>query len=246
MVPCPFVYWAQNEMDVFLTVALRDSASINFTVHDDMVVFRGTGIGAQGRMEYAFTLKLFDGVELKNADQSNESRLFYILKKTRNEWWPTLTKETNRLTWLRVDFERFQDPELNEKSSDDDFEMLDYDKNQNYELDELTRKVLGDYGNSSNFKDITEKLKSFRKLSKRFVEYYLILYNIFVFVMHLYALTTLLLKAFINGIEYFDVLWGEIFLFGEISLLFLFTNILNHLLRITTINVAAVLLQASY
>lgn len=31
-----------------------------------MVVFRGTGIGAQGRMEYAFTLKLFDGVELKN------------------------------------------------------------------------------------------------------------------------------------------------------------------------------------
>uniref|UniRef100_A0A915PS02 Very-long-chain (3R)-3-hydroxyacyl-CoA dehydratase n=1 Tax=Setaria digitata TaxID=48799 RepID=A0A915PS02_9BILA len=64
----PFVYWAQNETLLFLTIDLKDSSDATYTIVDNVFKFHATGVGAHGRCEYNFDLPLFAEVEMEKID----------------------------------------------------------------------------------------------------------------------------------------------------------------------------------
>ncbi|VDK52881.1 unnamed protein product [Anisakis simplex] len=207
MTSYPFVYWAQDEERVFLSVDLRDATprkiqNTDYSLSGNVFEFRSIGTGAQGRREYCFELDLFDDVSTDKAcsflfhiylhiihrlllrlltdllilcaeietlrmfkllglkeNNENGQRLTYSLKKKTKGWWPTVTKKPTRISWLRVDFDKFKDPD----ESDDDFEMLNSPQRMaEREMDALTQQLL---------KENTNKPKSFsEKLSAKYLD----------------------------------------------------------------------------
>nr|CRZ22318.1 Bm16897, isoform a [Brugia malayi] len=118
----PFVYWAQDERLLFLTIDLKDSWDVSYAITGNSFEFRATGVGAHGRCEYSFQLSLFADVELEKAGQGGGNKLLYVLKKTNVMWWPTILNDGSRYSWLRIDFDRFQDPDGSD--TEDEYEMI--------------------------------------------------------------------------------------------------------------------------
>ncbi|VDO64574.1 unnamed protein product [Onchocerca flexuosa] len=98
----PFVYWAQNQKLLFLTIDLKDSSDTDYAIMGNLFEFRATGVGAHGRCEYSFELPLFADVEIEKAGQEGGSKLLYVLRKKNDIWWPTVLKDGGRYSWLRV------------------------------------------------------------------------------------------------------------------------------------------------
>ncbi|VBB27640.1 unnamed protein product [Acanthocheilonema viteae] len=135
----PFVYWAQNERLLFLTIDLKDSSDAYYTIAGNAFEFSATGVGAHGRCEYSFNLPLFAEVEMEKIGQENGSKLFYVLKKKDAIWWPTVLKDSSRYSWLRIDFDRFEDPD---QSETEDYEMINMNaRTPEAEMDAITQRI---------------------------------------------------------------------------------------------------------
>ncbi|VDK84363.1 unnamed protein product [Litomosoides sigmodontis] len=136
----PFVYWAQNERLLFLTIDLKDSSDACYDITGNAFEFRATGVGAHGRCEYSFQLPLFAEVEMEKVSQEGGSKLFYILKKKNAMWWPAVLEDGVRHSWLRIDFDRFEDPDGSE--TEEDYEMINMNaRTPEAEMDAMTQRI---------------------------------------------------------------------------------------------------------
>ncbi|MCP9257354.1 Very-long-chain (3R)-3-hydroxyacyl-[acyl-carrier protein] dehydratase 3 [Dirofilaria immitis] len=137
----PFVYWAQNQKLLFLTIDLKDSSDANYSIMGNSFEFHATGVGAHGRCEYSFELPLYADVEIEKVGQGGGSKLLYVLRKKNDVWWPTILKNGGRYSWLRVDFDRFEDPDGSE--TEEDYEMINMNtRTPEAEMDAMTQRIL--------------------------------------------------------------------------------------------------------
>ncbi|KAJ8944687.1 hypothetical protein NQ318_015895 [Aromia moschata] len=93
----PFVYWAQNESNVFIKVDLKD------------VKFQSKGSGAQGFKDYEFFIDFHSEIdENKNNLKLTDHKVDVTLTKIQKGWWPRLTSHPQKPAWLKIDFDRWQ------------------------------------------------------------------------------------------------------------------------------------------
>ncbi|CAG9534478.1 unnamed protein product [Cercopithifilaria johnstoni] len=204
----PFVYWAQNERLLFLTIDLKDSSDACYAITGKTFEFRATGVGAHGRCEYSFQLPLFSEVEMEKVGQEGGSKLFYVLKKKDAMWWPTVLEDGGRYSWLRIDFDRFEDPD---ESETEDYEMINMNaRTPEAEMDAITQRIFNECRTKSKTgKEFISEVKQFAKKCNHLVTQYLFAYNLSLFVLHAYILFTLLFKFFSNGNEYYNSFWQD-------------------------------------
>ncbi|VDM46948.1 unnamed protein product [Toxocara canis] len=159
--------------------------------------FRSIGTGAQGRKEYSFELTLFDDVSVEKESNEYGRRLVYSLKKMNKGWWPTITKQPSRISWLRVDFDRFKDPD----ESDDDFEMVNSPQRMTEkEMDLLTQQLLKEATKRpTSFSDRLSAMKKMRDECSALLGQYLFVCNVTLFLIHFYILAVLLSRFIANG-----------------------------------------------
>ncbi|KAM3728827.1 Very-long-chain (3R)-3-hydroxyacyl-CoA dehydratase [Dirofilaria immitis] len=205
----PFVYWAQNQKLLFLTIDLKDSSDANYSIMGNSFEFHATGVGAHGRCEYSFELPLYADVEIEKVGQGGGSKLLYVLRKKNDVWWPTILKNGGRYSWLRVDFDRFEDPDGSE--TEEDYEMINMNtRTPEAEMDAMTQRILKEcHTKPKTETEFINEVKRFAKKCNHLLTQYLSGYNALLFILHAYLLFTLLFKFFTAGNEYYSSFWQD-------------------------------------
>ncbi|KAJ2458351.1 hypothetical protein GGI02_006019, partial [Coemansia sp. RSA 2322] len=106
----PVVLWAQDDSDVFLTIEVPDG---EVTLGEKSVDF----VGNKDDDKYELNLTLFDKVNSEQSVLRKSGGVFYYhLKKVEDKWWPRLTEEEKKYSYIKTDFSRWRD----EDESDDE------------------------------------------------------------------------------------------------------------------------------
>jgi hypothetical protein len=61
----PFVFWAQNEKNIFIKVDLKDVKDPDITIEKRRLQFQSKGVGARGLNDYAFTIDFNSDIDVK-------------------------------------------------------------------------------------------------------------------------------------------------------------------------------------
>jgi len=125
----PFVYWAQTETDLFLKVDVKKvEGQPDICIEEEEIEFTAKGIDNQseGLVEkYHFVLEFFLPVDPSRSmvDIVDDKEIRICLKKKEPDWWPRLLFEQKKLSWLKIDFDKWKSNDLDD-SEDDASQML--------------------------------------------------------------------------------------------------------------------------
>lgn len=174
----PFVHWAQSPTHISLRVDLSQVENIDTIITEEgtNLKFSAQGKGAQGLQNYQFSLDFFSQVDKKFECHAIGQYVLILIKKENQQTnWPRLTKQSIKLPWLRVDFDRYEGD-----SSDENFEdnsednYADDDENdkstiggKEESLNELYKKIQEETEQTGDPKDISNSWsKSLDKIFK--------------------------------------------------------------------------------
>ncbi|RZC38430.1 very-long-chain (3R)-3-hydroxyacyl-[acyl-carrier protein] dehydratase [Asbolus verrucosus] len=175
----PFVFWAQNEKNIFIKVDLKDVKDPDIILETRKLQFQSKGVGARGLNDYAFVINFNSDIDVKESvHKVTDSRVDFTIKKLEKAWWPRLMEQTQKPAWLKIDHDRFQSEDM------DDNEVAD---------------VRNDYPN------LYEKLQKeeFGYKKEDFKKVYLSLYNLFMYVGFMYVVCVLSIRYLKEGPDSF-------------------------------------------
>lgn len=154
---CPFVYWSQTKTTVNLKIDLREVETPDIDLLPERIDFKAQALGNSGSQLYAFHVNFHQQVEPEDTKyQLGERAVQITLTKQEEAWWPQLTRERTKLSWLRVDFDRWR------SESEDEAEPRDVRADYPGVYDQLLREETPPQN---------QRLENFR-------ESYLIMYNL--------------------------------------------------------------------
>lgn len=117
----PFVFWGQKTDSVSLKVDLRNVVIDNVDLTEDRLEASFEGVGAQGHNKYGFELDFYLPVDPESSKvRTTELAVEFSIKKKGAEVWPRLTEKPEKLSWLKVDFDRFAFDDDEEESDNED------------------------------------------------------------------------------------------------------------------------------
>ncbi|GFS60649.1 very-long-chain [Nephila pilipes] len=124
----PFVFWAQTESNISLRVSLQDVSEPDIKTYNDSIEFSAHGIGANsGRNEYYFKFVFFKEIDPNVQVKMKQMAIEILIEKKDLEWWPRLTKNLDRLAWLKLDFDKLKTDDEEEEES---YDSKLYDPNE--------------------------------------------------------------------------------------------------------------------
>ncbi|KAJ3641068.1 hypothetical protein Zmor_027591 [Zophobas morio] len=174
----PFVFWAQNETNIFLKVDLKDVKQPNINLETRKLQFQSQGVGARGLNDYAFEIDFHSDVDVKKSvHKITDNRVDFNITKNEKGWWPRLLTQTQKPFWLKIDHDRFQSEDMDDDVAD----------------------VMQDYPN------LYEKLQKeeFGYRKEDFKKVYLSLYNLFMYVGFMYVVCVLCVRYLRDGSDSF-------------------------------------------
>ena len=122
---CPFVYWAQSNRDLTLRVDLKDVKDPDITIEEEEIEFSCVGVGSQGQQKYEFLLEFYLPVDKESAECTVFDREILIkIKKKEEDWWPRLLYEQKKLSWLRIDFDKWKTHDTDDSENDEATKLL--------------------------------------------------------------------------------------------------------------------------
>ncbi|XP_011162076.1 very-long-chain (3R)-3-hydroxyacyl-CoA dehydratase isoform X2 [Solenopsis invicta] len=160
----PFVYWAQTESQITLKVDLTDVKDLNVNLKETTLQVTAYGQGARGLNNYSFDLNLHSSIDPNESNYKVIDReVDFILKKKYNGWWPRLTSQPQKPSWLKVDFDKWKSEDMDDNEDE-------------------KRDILNDYPNM--YDKLHKEEFGYRK---DFKKVYLVIYNLFQFVGFIYV-----------------------------------------------------------
>jgi very-long-chain (3R)-3-hydroxyacyl-CoA dehydratase len=174
----PFVFWAQNEKNIFIKVDLKDVKDPDITIEKRRLQFQSKGVGARGLNDYAFTIDFNSDIDVKESVYKvTDNRVDFTVSKLEKGWWPRLLSQPQKPFWLKIDHDRFQSEDMDDEVADirDDYPSL-YEK--------LQKEEFG------------YKKEDFKKV-------YLSLYNLFMYVGFMYVVCVLSVRYLKDGSDSF-------------------------------------------
>ncbi|VDK85945.1 unnamed protein product [Litomosoides sigmodontis] len=119
----PLVQWAQRDKLLYLTIEIDNVADLQIT--DKSLHVKGTYGGSKAL--YEATLDFYAEVKTDYRKIANDRHLELVVNKETPNWWPRLAKNSTKLPWVKVDFNKWKD----EDEDEDDMNGGDLDF-QNY------------------------------------------------------------------------------------------------------------------
>ncbi|XP_072393231.1 very-long-chain (3R)-3-hydroxyacyl-CoA dehydratase isoform X1 [Diabrotica undecimpunctata] len=183
----PFVYWAQNESNLFLKVDLKDVKEPEIILNNRQLQFHSQGRGAQGLKDYEFVIDFHSKLDhhMKNITIT-DYKVDLTLFKADKGWWPRLTSKPTKPAWLKIDFDKWQ--------SEDDL------------IDEETKDVREDYPHI--YDQLQKDELGFRK--EDFKKVYLTFYNLFMYICFMYISTVLCIRYVKDGSDFFPHVYDTV------------------------------------
>ena len=133
----PNLLWAQRDEYVWITVDLTDAQEIALDLKADRLHFRCSSAGK----DYEFELNFFKPIDVEQSKYLKHRLVDICLKKVEVEEWPRLTSENKKVSWIKVDWSKWND-------SDDEKEAAPFDMSN--------MGGFGDFGMPSGFSDFQE------------------------------------------------------------------------------------------
>jgi len=104
----PMVLWAQRDSLVYLTISVEDMKIDDLTVDDKSLHIKGSG-GSSNQV-YESTLEFYEGINGSEYRRiSNSRHVELVIPKATNGWWPRLLKDSKKVPWIKVDFNKWKD-----------------------------------------------------------------------------------------------------------------------------------------
>ncbi|KAG5893047.1 hypothetical protein JTB14_014827 [Gonioctena quinquepunctata] len=176
----PFVYWAQDENNLFLKVDLKDVKNPEVSLEERKIYFYSKGTGAQGLQNYEFHIDFHSDLDMNTKNvKLTDYKVDLTLTKAEKGWWPRLTSQPQKPAWLKIDFDKW-------KSEDD-------------VLEENVQDIREDY--SDLYKQLQKEELGYRKEDFKIV--YLTFYNLFMYVGFMYITCVLCMMYGKNGLAFF-------------------------------------------
>lgn len=181
MVECysPFVYWAQTPEHISLKIDLNNAKNLNVELEGKRLKFFAHGRGARGPNNYGFNLDFHSPINTKESSYKIIDRqVDFLLIKETNGWWPRLTSQPQKPSWLKIDFDKWKSEEIDDN-------------------DEEKRDIQQDYP------DLYEQLHKmeFGYRKEECKKVYLIFYNLSQFIGYFYILSVIGIKYTRDGPE---------------------------------------------
>eukprot|EP00299_Pterocystis_sp_00344_P001405 c11239_g1_i1.p1 GENE.c11239_g1_i1~~c11239_g1_i1.p1 ORF type:complete len:237 (+),score=42.19 c11239_g1_i1:49-711(+) len=112
----PIVEWAQRADKVFLSILVADCQGEHISFEGQKLHFTGASHGKA----YAVELELFALINTETSKWTKTGRAIEtILTKVESSWWPRLTKDSAKLNFLKIDWNRYKD----EDEADDNLDF---------------------------------------------------------------------------------------------------------------------------
>lgn len=143
----PLVEWAQREKLLYLTVEVDNVSDLEVT--DKSLHVKGTYGGS--KTVYEVTLEFYAEIKTDYRKIDNNRHLELVITKEAASWWPRLLKNTVKLPWVKVDFNKWKE----EDDEEEDFSGGDFDF-QNY-MSKLGDGGAGGAPNLDDFDDDDDK-----------------------------------------------------------------------------------------
>ncbi len=172
----PFVYWAQTDGDVFMKVDIKSvQGEPDIVIEEEEIEFSATGIGAQGQgllQNYHFVIEFFLPVDATKSSVEivPDKEIRIHLKKKEPDWWPRLLYEQKKLSWLKIDFDKWKSDDSDDSGNEESSRLLQ----DGISATDALRQKYPDV-----FKQLQKEELGFVSESKRKI--YLFCYNLFMF-----------------------------------------------------------------
>ncbi|KYN00031.1 PREDICTED: very-long-chain (3R)-3-hydroxyacyl-CoA dehydratase isoform X1 [Cyphomyrmex costatus] len=173
----PFVYWAQTESKITLKVDLTDVEHLDVDLNKTTLQVIAYGHGARGMNSYSFDLNLHSSVDPnKSSYKIKDRQVDFVLRKNYNGWWPRLTSQPQKPSWLKIDFDKWKSEDMDDNEDE-------------------KRNILNDYP------DMYDKLhkEEFGYRKEDFTKVYLVIYNLCQFVGFIYVFAVMAIKYSRDG-----------------------------------------------
>lgn len=130
----PSVSWAQRSSSsdearniIFLTIEVLDPINIKLDLHPTKLQFSADSQDSD--THYSLDVEFFDEIvpekSVKNMESGNHIFLLLRKKTMKEEYWPRLTKEKLKCTYIKTDFDKWVDEdEQDEKHEEDDMSNM--------------------------------------------------------------------------------------------------------------------------
>lgn len=176
----PFVYWAQTENQISLKVDLTDVKEFNVNLKETALQVTAYGQGARGLNNYSFNLNLHSPIDPNESNYKVIDRqVDFILKKKYSSWWPRLTSQPQKPSWLKIDFDKWKSEDMDDN-------------------DDEKRDIHNDYP------DMYDKLhkEEFGYRKEDLTKVYLVIYNLCQFVGFIYVLAVMGIRYSRDGPDF--------------------------------------------
>jgi len=111
----PSVLWAQRDSLVYLTISVEDMKIDDLTVNEKTLHIKGASGSTQ--QEYECTLEFFGEINATDYHRTSSSRhVELVIPKATNGWWPRLLKDSKKVPWIKVDFNKWKDEDEEDDS----------------------------------------------------------------------------------------------------------------------------------
>lgn len=176
----PFVYWAQTENQITLKVDLTDVKDFNVDLKETTLQVTAYGQGARGLNNYSFNLNLHSPIDPNESSYKVIDRqVDFILKKKSSSWWPRLTSQPQKPSWLKIDFDKWKSEDMDDN-------------------DDEKRDIRNDYP------DMYDKLhkEEFGYRKEDLTKVYLVIYNLCQFVGFIYIFAIMCIRYSRDGPDF--------------------------------------------
>lgn len=121
----PAVLWAQRKDIIFLTISLEDANDPDIQLENNKMTFRSKG--GHDQENYGFEFTFFNEIIPEESKKRLTKRqlAFVLKKKEEGPFWPRLLSSSDKVTFLKTDFDKWKDEEDSEEEEED--------VNQNFE-----------------------------------------------------------------------------------------------------------------
>uniref|UniRef100_A0A915E6B9 CS domain-containing protein n=1 Tax=Ditylenchus dipsaci TaxID=166011 RepID=A0A915E6B9_9BILA len=114
----PPILWAQRSSNLYLAVEVQDMKIEELKVHEDSFKIKGT----KGDEQYEADLQLYGKLKgYERRQVATDRRIELVIPKETAEWWPHLLKGKTKISWIKVDFDKWKDEDEEKEEADKGF-----------------------------------------------------------------------------------------------------------------------------
>nr|CAH8848926.1 unnamed protein product [Trichobilharzia regenti] len=169
----PFVHWGQSEEYVFLSIKVANANVDSIVIKEEEFSFSASSLVADGVKKYEFNMVYYLPIIPEDSRYVVTSMSVNIkLKKELKDSWPRLTYSSQRLPWVRPDFDRYQFQESDLEDDEDGIKLnVVHPSKEERDKHNLEQMMLQD----------EEEWEAFLNLIKNPLTIYLFMFNIIQF-----------------------------------------------------------------